>query len=32
MRGHPSGKETFLVQKGWPHKRVSTVVEYWAKL
>ena len=25
MRGHPSWKVTFLMQKGWPHKRGSTV-------
>ena len=25
MRGHPSWKGTFLIQKGWPHKRGSTV-------
>ena len=24
-RGHPSWKATFLMQKGWPHKRGSTV-------
>ena len=29
MRGHPSRKATFLMQKGWPHKRGSTNKSYF---
>ena len=32
MRGHPSIKATFLMQKGWPHKRGSTVPYSWPQV